>query len=303
MNNYFKISHNKEKHSEPVPFHSHDFYEIYFFVDGNVKYYIEDESYDLTKGDILIIPPGKLHRAVVRKDQLYDRYVLWIYSYYAASNAGIQQFFITINSEISKKMTRLVSFKGSEFDEISRLFDKVMERFPDTSYTSNVNTSSISGFAISIGSGSNNLEYSSSSSTVSQSDILSSYVCDSYNILILEKILDKLLEISRSDNVDNNIIRQVISYINRNVTDTHTLDELSSRFFVSKYYLSHQFKEYTKMTIHQYILAKKINLAKELLDNGKSPQQVCNLCGFSTYSNFYKVFISQTGVSPREYIK
>lgn len=288
MNNYFKISHNKEKHSEPVPFHSHDFYEIYFFVDGNVKYYIEDESYDLTRGDILIIPPGKLHRAVVRKDQPYDRYVLWIYSSYAASNAGIQQFLQVINAEISKKMTRLVSFKGCEFDEISQLFDKIMEiNFGSMSARSNFT----------------DLESSNSSSTVSQSDVLSSYVCDSCNILILEKILDKLLMISRSDNVDNNIIRQVISYINRNVTDTPTLDALSSQFFVSKYYLSHQFREYTKMTIHQYILTKKINLAKELLDNGKSPQQVCNLCGFSTYSNFYKVFTRQTGFSPREYIK
>lgn len=298
MNNYFKISHNKEKHSVPVPFHSHDFYEIYFFVDGNVKYYIEDESYDLTKGDILIIPPGKLHRAVVRTDQPYDRYVLWIYSSYAASNAGIQQFLQAINAEISKKMTRLVSFKGSEFDEISQFFDNVKEKFSDTNYTSNGNMSSIS-----TESGSNNLECTNSSSTVSQSDVLSSYVCDSCNILILEKILDKLLEISRSENIDNNIIRQVISYINRNVTDTPTLDELSSRFFVSKYYLSHQFREYTKMTIHQYILTKKINLAKELLDNGKSPQQVCDLCGFSTYSNFYKVFTRQTGLSPREYLK
>ncbi|MDY3791152.1 MAG: AraC family ligand binding domain-containing protein [Oscillospiraceae bacterium] len=92
MNENYRISHNKEKYTKPIYFHSHDFYEIYFFVDGNVKYYIENESYDLSKGDVLIIPPGKLHRPVIDGDQVYERYVLWISSRYAAANKGIGSF-------------------------------------------------------------------------------------------------------------------------------------------------------------------------------------------------------------------
>lgn len=46
---------------------------------------------------------------------------------------------------------------------------------------------------------------------------------------------------------------------------------------------------------------KKINLAKGLLQKGVSPQEISNICGFSTYANFYKAFKERTGVSPRNY--
>ena len=78
-------------------------------------------------------------------------------------------------------------------------------------------------------------------------------------------------------------------------------DELAAHFYVSKYYLLHQFKEYTKTTIHQYILMKRINLAKDYLESGFSPTSIYEKCGFSTYSNFYKAFTGQTGISPGNY--
>ena len=47
---------------------------------------------------------------------------------------------------------------------------------------------------------------------------------------------------------------------------------------------------------------KKINHAKELLKNGTPPHTVCEKCGFSTYSNFYKAFLERTGLSPGNYV-
>ncbi len=294
MNELFRISHNNEKYSKPVQFHSHDFYEIYFFVNGNVKYYIEDETYDLTRGDVLIIPAGKLHRPVIQSNLPYDRYVLWLYGSYSASNAGIRQFLDAISHEIENKETRLVSFKGNVFKIMISLFDELLDKWCRLYGSADLYS----------------LEYNSSHNTTSDIDsgestleqLLLTHVCASDNILILERILDSFKTIKKIEDIDNSLIQQVISYINCNVTDSPLLDELASKFFVSKYYLSHQFKEYTKLTIHQYILSKKINLAKEWLESGKNPQQVCNLCGFSTYSNFYKVFTKQTGDSPREFL-
>lgn len=89
MENCLRISHNKDNYTKPIYFHSHDFYEIYFFLDGNVKYYIENESYELAKGDVLVIPPWKLHRPVFGENVPYERYVLWIYGSYAADSERI----------------------------------------------------------------------------------------------------------------------------------------------------------------------------------------------------------------------
>ncbi|MGN0639085.1 MAG: helix-turn-helix domain-containing protein [Huintestinicola sp.] len=264
MNENYRISHNKEKYTDPIYFHSHDFYEIYFFVDGNVKYYIENESYALSKGDVLIIPPGKLHRPVIDGDQVYERYVLWISSRYASTNRGIACFTNEIIQMTEEKNTRLTSFEGDELRALTGLFDKLLE-----SYVS--------------------------------SDPLAVFTAGSCITLISEAILRKLKTAPRAAEEQEDLIRQVISYINRNVVNAPSLEELSVRFFVSKYYLSHKFKEHTKTTVHQYILMKKVNLAKELLEKGISPQEVCESCGFSTYSNFYKAFSAQTGSSPKQF--
>lgn len=266
LNYFFQLSHTKESYTKPINFHSHDFYEIYFFMDGNVKYYIENESYTLKKGDILIIPPGKIHRPVIEGNTPYERYVLWLYSHYISSKEGLLEIISEINDTISEKNTRLISFEGNALETMTNLFNKL-----HTEFLSEEN--------------------------------LSEYISESYIILILGEIIRHFKQMEKVYDEPQELIRRVITFINANVVDAPSLEELSEVFFVSKYYLSHKFKEHTKTTIHQYILMKKINLAKELLEKGKSPKEVCDLCGFSTYSNFYKAFTGQTGISPKDYGK
>ncbi|MGN0690853.1 MAG: helix-turn-helix domain-containing protein [Oscillospiraceae bacterium] len=262
MENSFRISHNRDNNAEPVYFHSHDFYEIYFFVDGSVKYYIENESYELAKGDVIVIPPGKLHRPVFGENVPYERYVLWIYGSYAARSERIGVFLDEIDHLTAEKNTRLSSFEVEPLRELTGLFDKLSDSFE-------------------------------------AGDKTAFYTAESCMVLILGEIADKLKSMDRVGEEQGGLIRQVIGYINRHVADSPSLEELSTRFFVSKYYLSHKFREYTKTTVHQYILMKKVNLAKELLEKGFPPKEVCESCGFSSYSNFYKVFKAQTGVSPK----
>ena len=69
-----------------MEFHAHDFLELYYFLDGSVTYYIEDQVYDLCPGDLLIIPAGKMHRPVIANEHAaYERMVLWITPQYLQS--------------------------------------------------------------------------------------------------------------------------------------------------------------------------------------------------------------------------
>ena len=111
----YRISHNEDRFTQEYPFHSHDFYEIYFFAGGSVTYYIESKSYHLSEGDILIIPPRTLHRAVIdNTNASYDRYVLWIYNSCLAVNPGIKCFLEDIHQELSVKNTLLLNRKDQE---------------------------------------------------------------------------------------------------------------------------------------------------------------------------------------------
>lgn len=56
--------------------HMHDFYELIFFVHGDVDYMIESKSKKLVPNDIILIPAGLLHYGVANVDVEYERYVL-----------------------------------------------------------------------------------------------------------------------------------------------------------------------------------------------------------------------------------
>ena len=69
----------KDAYLKEVALHHHDFYEVYFFLSGNVRYIIESRSYLLTPGDILLISPMELHQPMFQPEQRsYARIVLWI---------------------------------------------------------------------------------------------------------------------------------------------------------------------------------------------------------------------------------
>ena len=82
----FQLSHNRDPYFRTMEFHAHDFLELYYFLDGSVTYYIEDQVYDLCPGDLLIIPAGKMHRPVIANEYAaYERMVLWITLQYLQS--------------------------------------------------------------------------------------------------------------------------------------------------------------------------------------------------------------------------
>lgn len=206
-----------------------------------------------------------MHRPVIEENIPYERYVLWIYNSYLMNNSGINGFIQSINVIADAKNTHLVSFADNRYEQLCGLLDKTLDNF-------------------------------------NSCDDLSGYVAESCIMLILDDLKKAFSEVDYAQYCGGDIIRQVIAYLNKNYIVSPTLDELSAEFFISKYYLSHRFKEYTKTSIHNYIITKKINLAKELLKSGTSPQKVSEQCGFYNYSNFYKAFVERTGVSPREYV-
>ena len=75
----FEIFRYKDAYLKEVALHHHDFYEVYFFLSGNVQYIIENRSYLLTPGDVLLISPMELHQPMFGTEpREYERIVLWI---------------------------------------------------------------------------------------------------------------------------------------------------------------------------------------------------------------------------------
>lgn len=102
---------------------------------------------------------------------------------------------------------------------------------------------------------------------------------------------------------ENEKVNQVISYINDNLTENISLEHLSAEFYTSKYYLSRQFKQFTGLSLYQYIMKKRLIVARNMLRDGCSVMNSCLQCGFTDYSNFLKAFKREFGKNPSEYSK
>lgn len=99
-------------------------------------------------------------------------------------------------------------------------------------------------------------------------------------------------------------LHSVTMYLDEHYTEDISLDSLSEQFFISKYYLSREFKKEYGTTIIQYILAKKITRAKELLRySNASIEEIASLCGIDDASYFNKVFKKLEGCTASEYRK
>lgn len=92
----------------------------------------------------------------------------------------------------------------------------------------------------------------------------------------------------------------LIEYINRNLMTISSLDEISAHFYLSKTHLNRKFKSITGSTVWDYIIAKRLIIAKDMLTSGWKPNVVSEKCGYLEYSSFYRAYKAQFGVSPKD---
>jgi AraC-like DNA-binding protein len=57
------------------------------------------------------------------------------------------------------------------------------------------------------------------------------------------------------------------------------------------------------ISLHQYIIKKRLALSRDALVNGKKPSEVFKEYGFSDYSVFYRAFVKEYGMSPQNLIR
>ncbi len=91
-------------------------------------------------------------------------------------------------------------------------------------------------------------------------------------------------------------------YIDKNYHEPIKLDELCDSIYISKYYLSRNFKDHMGMSPIKYIIAKRIKEAKELLvDTDLLIKEIARKVGYEDEMYFSKIFKSNEGMSPIQY--
>lgn len=97
-------------------------------------------------------------------------------------------------------------------------------------------------------------------------------------------------------------IRQAQHFIEENVTEKISVDELASKFAIGRRNFERRFKKATNNTPIEYIQRVKIEAAKKWLETGrKNVNEVMYDVGYSDVKAFRSVFKKVTGLSPMEY--
>ncbi len=97
-------------------------------------------------------------------------------------------------------------------------------------------------------------------------------------------------------------IKKAQEFIEANVTEKISVEELATRFAIGKRHFERRFKKATNNTPAEYIQRVKVEAAKKKLETGsKNVNEVMYEVGYSDTKTFRTVFKKVTGLLPAEY--
>jgi AraC family transcriptional regulator len=98
-------------------------------------------------------------------------------------------------------------------------------------------------------------------------------------------------------------LRAVVAYIEEHLDASPSLEQLAAVAPLSPYHFARQFKAATGLPPHQYVIARRVERAKQLLEAGRdlSLAEVAAHAGFSDQSQFSRHFKRLAGLTPRRF--
>ena len=133
------------------------------------------------------------------------------------------------------------------------------------------------------------------------SELMASHLLNS---LITRVLTHKTDSKTKDMNMIEDKIQQIKDYLDANYQNKIPLDMIADEFFISKYHMSREFKKAYGITIANYIIAKRITHAKELLRfTDMQIEELGRLCGIEDNSYFNKVFRKFERMTASDYRK
>ena len=91
-------------------------------------------------------------------------------------------------------------------------------------------------------------------------------------------------------------------FLNKNYTSAISLEDVAKRFFISKDYASHIFKEHTGSPLITYVIQKRMEKAEELLASTNKPiVEIALEMGYNDPNYFSFTFKKYHDMTPRQY--
>ena len=261
LNEEFRLFHIKDQTNKEFPYHYHDFHKVVIFISGKAAYHIEGKVYQLKPWDILLVSRHSIHRPEIDPSVPYERFILWI------QNDLPWQELLKCFQKANDRSYNLV-----------RLHSALQEKMRDIL---------------------SELENSANSDGYGK-DILTQSLFIQFMVYLNRIFLEKQYIFDKKSFSFDSQIANILQYINHNLNGDLSVENLSSRYYVSKYHLMRKFKEETGYTLHNYIINKRLLMARTLISQGMPVTKAALESGFSEYSTFSRAYRKQFKASPSE---
>ncbi len=112
-------------------------------------------------------------------------------------------------------------------------------------------------------------------------------------------------QIENTSSIEENFIHKVISFIEMNMAESElSIDDMANQFFMSRSTFYRKLKALTGMSISDFIRLIKLKKSAQLLATGKYSVNLAAFeAGFNDLKYYRKIFKTQFGINPSEYIK
>lgn len=255
----FRLFHINDQTKKDFSYHYHDFHKIIVFISGKVTYHIEGKAYHLKPRDILLVSQGAIHKPEIDPSVPYERYIFWI-----RDDLSCQE----LNTCFQKANDR--SFNLVRAD--SALQERLKDLLPEIEQT---------------------LQNKHFGDTVLRNALFTQFM-----IYINRIFLRTSSSPDKKTYSSDTQVEQLLKYINRNLSENLSIDQLANRFFFSKYHMMRKFKNETGYTIHNYITSKRLLMARSLISQGMPVMKAAQASGFHDYTTFVRTYKKQFGKAP-----
>lgn len=268
-------------------FHFHNQYEIILFLTDGALMEIGNRIYHVRSGDLFLINNKEYHRTSGGTGNTYYRYVLMFEPELLTQMAEVFHYdFSCFFENRPDPFLHRLHLCGENLQKVEKLFEKIEQNIH-----------------------SENRDRAESTVRVKLSILeLIASVNEMYQFFMEKEKSKTVLEFEEKSEEEfkdpvlyRERIEQLKKYITAHVEERLDLNEISGRFYMNRYYLSHYFKKETGFTLTQYVANQKIIAAKALLKKGHSVTDVALRLSYNSDSHFIAVFKKMTGITPKKY--
>ena len=207
----FEIYYYSDYYLSKVESHTHNYYEFYFFLEGNVDMIIEGDVFSMHPGDLVLIPPKIRHHAEIRNQELpYRRFVFWISREYCKRLLELSPDYVYLMQHVEVAGDYVFSNDIITFNTIQSKVFALIDEMRSNRFGRDARIS----------------------------------LCVNDLILHLNRIVHER-NYPRSEKEDKNLYQSLAEYIEKNLEGNLSLEHLAEVFYVSKYHIAHTFKDHT----------------------------------------------------------